>query len=82
MKKYKKNLVLESYSDLLSEEELYDQFDDFINQGGEPVTIFDSTFDLSFILKKCDPIQYNHQFQLYKDWLDQENTVEEEKAVR
>jgi hypothetical protein len=85
MKKYKKNLVLESYSDLLSEEELMEQFDNMLDEDG-PIDVCGSTFNPSFILKKCDPIKYNILFTDYKDELEEsvapvEETVETEEDM-
>lgn len=85
--KYKKNLVLESYSDLLSEEELMEQFDNMLDEDG-PIDVCGSTFNPSFILKKCDPIKYNILFTDYKDELGEpveeeinEETIDETPAV-
>jgi hypothetical protein len=50
----KKNLILESYEQI-SDDIWYERFDEYLDQGGEPVEILGSTYDLHFILRKCDP---------------------------
>jgi hypothetical protein len=73
----KGNIILESYSHILSDEELQEQFDDMLDEDG-PIDVCGSTFNPSFILKRCDPVKYNVLFTDYKDEIeDNDNEFEE-----
>lgn len=75
----KQNIILESYSQILSDEELQEQFDNMLDENG-PIDVCGSTFNPSFILKRCDPIKYDILFTDYKDEIeDNDNEFEESK---
>ena len=73
----KQNIILESYSQILSDEELQEQFDDMLDADG-PIDVCGSTFSPSLILKRCDPVKYDILFNDYKDEIaDNDNEFEE-----
>lgn len=83
----KRNIILESF-EAISDDVWYERFDEYLDQGGEPVEILGSTYDLHFILRKCDPIKYNYEFERFKDMWEQEygtetddDSIEEESVT-
>lgn len=80
----KQNIILESYSQILSDEELQEQFDNMLDADG-PIDVCGSTFSPSFILKRCDPIKYDILFNDYKDKIednDNESAEPTEEEVK
>lgn len=58
----------------VSEEQLYELYDDMINQAYPEIKIGYITLDPARVLKECDPIAYRVGFN---DWLDGEDNCED-----
>lgn len=50
-----------------------EQFNGFINDIHEPVTIMGITFDAAEILKRLDPIAYRQEYSMFLQWQDLEH---------
>ena len=51
----------------LTEDEALELFDEYLDEVQEPVTILGMTYEVSRVLKECDPIAYRVTFH---DWID------------
>lgn len=56
-------ILLNEYTD----NSLHDDFDNFIDEIYSPITIFDITYNISFVFQQVDEIAYNCSFHEYKD---------------
>ena len=61
-----------------SEDRLYDNFNDFIDEASDTITIFGMSYDASIVLQKVDKIAYDCIFNEYIDSyiLDIANDIE------
>lgn len=59
----------------LDETDLYDMYDDMLNEMSDNITISDITFNAAEVLKKCDPIAYRCGYHDYTDALLQNGDI-------
>lgn len=51
----------------LTEHEALELFDEYLDEVQEPIVILGMTYEVSRVLKECDPIAYQVTFH---DWID------------